>query len=71
MKGAKVNDIEKLRKYLRKVILNQYGSINKFCLVTGYSRSQLSAFLNGRRSPSIDYLYRLLSDLDDLDLYVK
>ena len=62
---APAMDVEVLvRKRLRSLIREKYGSLDRFYLETDFSKGHLSDILRGRNSPSLRTLKRLAKALD-------
>jgi transcriptional regulator with XRE-family HTH domain len=52
------------RKRVRKLILAEYRSLDRFYLETGFSKGHLSEILRGKSSPSVETLIRLARALE-------
>jgi transcriptional regulator with XRE-family HTH domain len=52
------------RKNVRRIVLQRYGSLDRFYLETGFSKGHLSQILSGRRSPSLNTMAKLARVLD-------
>ncbi len=59
------------RKRLRALVLEKFGSLDKFYLETGVSKGHLSQILRGQRSPSLATIVRLANalEVDVVDLF--
>ena len=53
-----------LRRRLRQLVLEKYGSLDRFYLETGFSKGHLSQILRGQRSPSVTTLVKLARALE-------
>jgi len=58
-----VDDEALFRRRLRKLVLEKYGSLDRFYLETDFSKGHLSQILNGKRSPSLATMVRLAKAL--------
>jgi helix-turn-helix protein len=52
------------RRRLRELVIQKYGSLDKFYLETDFSKGHLSQILRGKRSPSLTTMIRLAKALD-------
>jgi transcriptional regulator with XRE-family HTH domain len=60
-----VDDEEaRFRARLRQLVLEKYGSLDRFYLETDFSKGHLSQILAGKRSPSVATLAKLAKALD-------
>jgi transcriptional regulator with XRE-family HTH domain len=58
-------DEERLfRRRLRQLVLEKYGSLDRFYLETEFSKGHLSQILGGKRSPSLATMVRLAKLLE-------
>ena len=53
----------RFRKRLEELVLQKYGSLDRFYLETGFSKGHLSQILRGERSPSVSTVVRLAEAL--------
>jgi len=53
-----------LRKRLRELVVEKYGSLDRFYLETGFSKGHLSQILRGQSSPSVATLVKLARALE-------
>ena len=51
------------RKKLRQLVLEKYGSLDRFYLETDFSKGHLSQILSGKRSPSLATIVKLAKAL--------
>jgi transcriptional regulator with XRE-family HTH domain len=58
-----VNEEARFRKKLRQLVLEQYGSLDRFYLETDFSKGHLSQILSGKRSPSLATIVKLAKAL--------
>ena len=47
------------RRRLRQLVVEKYGSLDRFYLETDFSKGHLSQILRGKRSPSLTTMVRL------------
>ena len=47
------------RKNVRRIVLQRYGSLDRFYLETDFSKGHLSQILSGKRSPSLSTMAKL------------
>ncbi len=59
-----MNEEARFRKKLRQLVLEKYGSLDRFYLETDFSKGHLSQILNGKRSPSLATIVKLAKALD-------
>ena len=52
------------RRRVRQLVLERYGSLDRFYLETGFSKGHLSQILRGTRSPSLATIVKLATALD-------
>lgn len=52
------------RRRLRQIVLEKYGSLDRFYLETDFSKGHLSQILRGKRSPSVTTICKLAKVLD-------
>ncbi len=52
------------RRRLRQIVLEKYGSLDRFYLETDFSKGHLSQILRGKRSPSLATICKLAKVLD-------
>ncbi len=52
------------RRRLRELVVEKYGSLDRFYLETDFSKGHLSQILRGKRSPSLATIVRLARALD-------
>ena len=52
------------RRRLRQVVLEKFGSLDRFYLETGFSKGHLSQILRGQRSPSLTTIVKLAKALE-------
>ena len=52
------------RKRLRDLVIEKYGSLDRFYLETDFSKGHLSQILRGKRSPSLATMVRLAKALE-------
>jgi transcriptional regulator with XRE-family HTH domain len=62
--GRLVNDEAPFRRRLRRLVLEKYGSLDRFYLETGFSKGHLSQILTGKRSPTLATIAKLAKALD-------
>ena len=55
---------EQFRKRLRELVLEKYGSLDRFYLETDFSKGHLSQIIRGRRSPSLATIAKLAKALE-------
>ena len=58
-----VNVEVRFRKKLRQLVLEKYGSLDRFYLETDFSKGHLSQILSGKRSPSLATIVKLAKAL--------
>ena len=54
----------RFRRRLRELVIQKYGSLDRFYLETDFSKGHLSQILHGKRSPSLSTIVRLAKALD-------
>jgi transcriptional regulator with XRE-family HTH domain len=54
----------RFRRRLRQLVVEKYGSLDRFYLETGFSKGHLSQILRGKRSPSLATLAKLAKALE-------
>ena len=59
-----MNEEVLFRRRLRQIVLDKYGSLDRFYLETDFSKGHLSQILRGKRSPSLMTMCRLAKVLD-------
>jgi transcriptional regulator with XRE-family HTH domain len=52
------------RRRLRELVVQKYGSLDRFYLETSFSKGHLSQILRGQRSPSLATMVRLAKALE-------
>jgi transcriptional regulator with XRE-family HTH domain len=52
------------RRRLRELVIEKYGSLDRFYLETDFSKGHLSQILRGKRSPSLATIVKLARALD-------
>jgi transcriptional regulator with XRE-family HTH domain len=52
------------RRRLREIVIQRYGSLDRFSLETDFAKGHLSQILRGRRSPSLATIMKLAKALD-------
>ncbi len=52
------------RKRLRQLVIEKYGSLDRFYLETEFSKGHLSQIIRGKRSPSLATMIKLAKVLD-------
>lgn len=52
------------RRRLRELVIEKYGSLDRFYLETDFSKGHLSQILRGKRSPSLTTIVKLARALD-------
>lgn len=52
------------RRRLRELVIQKYGSLDRFYLETDFSKGHLSQILRGKRSPSLATIVKLAKALD-------
>ena len=55
---------EQFRRRVRQLVLDKYGSLDRFYLETSFSKGHLSQILRGQRSPSLTTLVKLAEALE-------
>jgi transcriptional regulator with XRE-family HTH domain len=58
------NEEALFRRRLREVVIQKYGSLDRFYLETDFSKGHLSQILRGKRSPSLTTMVKLARALD-------
>lgn len=58
-----MNEEARFRKKLRQLVLEKYGSLDRFYLETDFSKGHLSQILSGKRSPSLATIVKLAKAL--------
>jgi len=59
-----VNEEALFRRRLRVLVMEKYGSLDRFYLETDFSKGHLSQILRGKRSPSLATMVKLARALD-------
>ncbi len=52
------------RRRLRELVIQKYGSLDRFYLETDFSKGHLSQIVRGKRSPSLTTIVKLAKALD-------
>jgi transcriptional regulator with XRE-family HTH domain len=52
------------RRRLRRIVIEKYGSLDRFYLETDFSKGHLSQILRGKRSPSLATIAKLAKVLE-------
>ena len=52
------------RRRLRQLVIEKYGSLDRFYLETEFSKGHLSQIIRGKRSPSLTTMIKLAKVLD-------
>ena len=52
------------RRRLRELVIEKYGSLDRFYLETDFSKGHLSQILRGKRSPSLATIVKLARALE-------
>ena len=55
---------EQFRRRVRQLVLDKYGSLDRFYLETSFSKGHLSQILRGQRSPSLTTIVKLAEALE-------
>jgi transcriptional regulator with XRE-family HTH domain len=58
------NEEALFRRRLREIVIQKYGSLDRFYLETDFSKGHLSQILRGKRSPSLATIIKLARALD-------
>ncbi len=58
------NEEALFRRRLRELVIQKYGSLDRFYLETDFSKGHLSQILRGKRSPSLATIVKLARALD-------
>ena len=58
------NEEALFRRRLREIVIQKYGSLDRFYLETDFSKGHLSQILRGKRSPALATIVRLAKVLD-------
>ena len=58
------NEEALFRRRLREIVIQRYGSLDRFYLETDFSKGHLSQILRGKRSPSLTTIVKLAQALD-------
>jgi len=58
------NEEALFRRRLRQLVIEKYGSLDRFYLETDFSKGHLSQILRGKRSPSLTTIVKLARALD-------
>ena len=58
------NEEALFRRRLREIVIQKYGSLDRFYLETDFSKGHLSQILRGKRSPSLATMVKLARALD-------
>ncbi len=63
---------EQFRRRVRQLVLERYGSLDRFYLETSFSKGHLSQILRGQRSPSLTTIVKLAEalEVDVADLFL-
>ena len=64
IRGPVPNEELLFRQRLRALVLEKYGSLDRFYLETEFSKGHLSQILRGKRSPSLATLIKLARALN-------
>jgi hypothetical protein len=59
-----VDEAVLFRRRVRELVIQKYGSLDRFYLETDFSKGHLSQILRGKRSPSLTTMIRLAKALD-------
>jgi len=59
-----VDEAALFRKRLRQLVIEKYGSLDRFYLETEFSKGHLSQIIRGKRSPSLTTMIKLAKVLD-------
>ena len=59
-----MNEEVRFRRKLRHLVLEKYGSLDRFYLETDFSKGHLSQILSGKRSPTLSTIVKLAKALD-------
>ncbi len=59
-----VDDEALFRRRLRQLVIEKYGSLDRFYLETEFSKGHLSQIIRGTRSPSLSTMAKLAKALD-------
>lgn len=67
------NEEALFRRRLRELVIEKYGSLDRFYLETDFSKGHLSQILRGKRSPSLTTIVKLARALNVqvADLFLK
>lgn len=59
------------RRRLRQLVVEKYGSLDRFYLETSFSKGHLSQILRGQRSPSLSTVVKLarMLEVDVVDFF--
>jgi transcriptional regulator with XRE-family HTH domain len=57
------NEEALFRRRLRELVIEKYGSLDRFYLETDFSKGHLSQILRGKRSPSLATIVKLAKAL--------
>jgi transcriptional regulator with XRE-family HTH domain len=58
------NEEALFRRRLRELVIEKYGSLDRFYLETNFSKGHLSQILRGKRSPSLATIVKLARALN-------
>lgn len=58
------NEEALFRRRLREIVIQKYGSLDRFYLETDFSKGHLSQILRDKRSPSLATIVKLAHALD-------
>ena len=58
------NEEALFRRRLRELVIEKYGSLDRFYLETDFSKGHLSQILRGKRSPSLTTMVKLARALN-------
>ena len=63
---------QQFRRRLRQLVLEKFGSLDRFYLETSFSKGHLSQILRGQRSPSLATIVKLANalEVDVADFFV-
>ena len=67
------NEEALFRRRLHEIVIEKYGSLDRFYLETDFSKGHLSQILRGKRSPSLSTIVKLAQALDVqvADFFIK
>ncbi len=63
----------RFRRRLKQLVLEKYGSLDRFYLETSFSKGHLSQILRGQRSPSLTTMAKLAKvlEVDVADFFAR